>query len=172
MRVYIIKQTDVTIIYQMSCSGLRTLSLSNQMVQTVRWGRSIRNVRSTVPPYRGTQPNLRNLTWELKTDLDPLSVVTKWDVFSLSLSPDNDREFSFCSRRSSEIMFGLTPMEVWKAAYECAVTLNIKVPKIWTENKCVAGPDCLSGPVGQAVSSYSLCKVHLLQQRKHETVLW
>jgi hypothetical protein len=41
-------------------------------------------------------------------------------------------------------MFGVTPMEVRKLAYECAVTFNIKVPDIWKENNSV-GPDWLSG---------------------------
>jgi hypothetical protein len=34
-------------------------------------------------------------------------------------------------RRSKEIMLVLTPIEVRKFEYECAVKFNIKVPDVW-----------------------------------------
>lgn len=38
-------------------------------------------------------------------------------------------------KRSSEIMFGLDPINVRKLAYQCAVLHDIKVPSSWDDNK-------------------------------------
>ena len=41
---------------------------------------------------------------------------------------------------SANIYFGLTPVEVRKLAYECAISFNVDVPESWQNNK-QAGPD-------------------------------
>lgn len=46
-------------------------------------------------------------------------------------------------KRSSEIMFGLTPEEVRKLAYQCAVSFNIEMPNSWITNR-KAGEDWFS----------------------------
>ncbi|KAF2895778.1 hypothetical protein ILUMI_10395 [Ignelater luminosus] len=38
-------------------------------------------------------------------------------------------------KRSSEIMFGLTPQEVKQLAYQCAVSHKIKIPDSWIKNR-------------------------------------
>lgn len=59
---------------------------------------------------------------------------------STCFSSEKERAFASYLKRSSEIMFGLTPMEVRELAYECATMFDIS----WNENKC-AGPDWFSG---------------------------
>lgn len=78
--------------------------------------------------------NLRNIgpTGKLKTDLNQSTVVIK--LVGLVCSPDTDRKYTSYIRRSSEIMFGLTPIQVRNFAYVCAWKFNINVPDICKEN--------------------------------------
>ncbi|KAB0790057.1 hypothetical protein PPYR_15620 [Photinus pyralis] len=46
-------------------------------------------------------------------------------------------------KHASKIYFGLSPKEVRKFAYECALTYNVTVPDSWNKNKC-AGEDWLT----------------------------
>lgn len=46
-------------------------------------------------------------------------------------------------KNASKIYFGLTPKEVRKLAYECALHYDIKIPNSWKQNKC-AGEDWLT----------------------------
>lgn len=46
-------------------------------------------------------------------------------------------------KHASKIYFGLTPIELRKFAYQCAVSLNKNIPESWLLNK-QAGPDWLS----------------------------
>lgn len=46
-------------------------------------------------------------------------------------------------RRSSDILYGLTPIEVGKLAYECATKFGVSVPPSWEERK-MAGADWLN----------------------------
>jgi len=65
-----------------------------------------------------------------------------------------------------------------KLAYECAVKFNVKVPDIWTENKCAWSKlvfrlsEMKYGPINQAAWNYWPCDMHLFQQIKCETVFW
>lgn len=46
-------------------------------------------------------------------------------------------------KKASKIYFGLTPKEVRKLAYECALKYDIKFPDSWKQNK-MAGEDWLT----------------------------
>jgi hypothetical protein len=83
--------------------------------------------------------------------LDPLIVDIKHVDFISLL-----RESASYLRCRSEIIFSLRSVEMRKLAYECAVKFNVKVPDIWTENKCAWSKlvfrlsEMKYGPINQA----------------------
>jgi len=72
-----------------------------------------------------------------------LQKVAYWGVRQVF---DDHMEMMFCEylKNSARMYFGLTPLEVWKLAYELGMKNNLKLPLNWLE-KSMAGEDWLRG---------------------------